>query len=41
MVTLERIADAAAAMQVSTTALIKHLANLNEIADEDRKGLLQ
>jgi hypothetical protein len=35
-VSLETIADAAAAMQVSLRALIQHLANLNEIADEDR-----
>jgi hypothetical protein len=40
-VSLETIADAAAAMQVSLRALIQHLANLNEIADEDRERLLQ
>jgi Zn-dependent peptidase ImmA (M78 family) len=40
-VSLEAIANAAVAMQVSLRALIQHLANLNEIADEDRERLLQ
>jgi hypothetical protein len=40
-VSLETIADAAAWLQVSLRALIQHLANLNEIADEDRERLLQ
>ena len=40
-VSLEHIASAAAAMQVSLRALLQHLANLNEIADDDRERLLQ
>ena len=40
-VSLENLADAAAAMQVSLRALIQHLANLNEMADKDRERLLQ
>jgi hypothetical protein len=40
-VSLEAVASAAGAMQVSLRALIQHLANLNEIADEDRERLLQ
>ncbi len=40
-VSLETIADAAASMQVSLRALIHHLANLNEITDEDRERLLE
>jgi Zn-dependent peptidase ImmA (M78 family) len=40
-VTLETIAETARTLQVSLRALIQHLANLNEIADEDRERLLQ
>jgi Zn-dependent peptidase ImmA (M78 family) len=40
-VSLNRIAEAAMSLQVSVRALIQHLANLNEIADEDRERLLQ
>jgi hypothetical protein len=40
-ISLETIASAAAVMQVSLRALIQHLANLNEIADDDRERLLQ